>query len=142
MLPLTIDELLDLYRQTKAIAVVGASNNERKQAYRVPKYLQTQGYKVIPVNLQGDEILGEPVVRTLLDITEQVDVVQVFRPPEEAPAIATDAAALGARVLWMQLGIVSEAARRIAERAGLTVVMDACMGAVHRKLRRRHGLGR
>ena len=95
---------------------------------------------MIPVNPHGGQILGEPVFRSLSDITESVDAVDVFRPAEEAPAIAGEAVELGAGLLWLQLGIVSEDAHRIAASAGLSVVMDACMGAVHRKLRRRHGL--
>jgi len=135
-----VEDLLRLYRDTATIAVVGASSDQHKQAYKVPKYLQDQGYRVIPVNPHGGQILGEPVVRSLSEITEPVDAVDVFRPAEEAPAIAGEAVDLGARLLWLQLGIVSEDAERIAVSAGLTVVMDACMGAIHRKLRRRHGL--
>ena len=134
------EDLLRLYRETATIAVVGASSDEHKQAYKIPKYLQEQGYRVIPVNPNGGQILGEPVVRSLSEITEPVDAVDVFRPAEEAPAIAAEAVDLGAALLWLQLGIVSEEAERIAASAGLTVVMDACMGAVHRKLSRRHGL--
>ena len=96
---------------------------------------------MIPVNLTGDQILGEPVVRSLLDIAEPVDVVDVFRPAEGTSGIAANAVAIGASVLRMQLGIVSEEARDIAIAGGLTVVMDACMGALHRKLVARHGLG-
>ena len=134
------EDLLRLYRETATIAVVGASSDEHKQAYKIPKYLQEQGYRVIPVNPNGGQILGEPVVRSLSEINEPVDAVDVFRPAEETPAIAAEAVVLGAGLLWLQLGIVSEEAERIATTAGLTVVMDACMGAVHRKLRRRHGL--
>ena len=140
MLEMNTEDLLRLYRETATIAVVGASSDEHKQAYKIPKYLQEQGYRVIPVNPNGGQILGEPVVRSLSEITEPVDAVDVFRPAEEAPAIAAEAVDLGAALLWLQLGIVSEEAERIAASAGLTVVMDACMGAVHRKLSRRHGL--
>ena len=140
MQEMNVEDLLRLYRETTTIAVVGASGDEHKQAYKVPKYLQDQGYRVIPVNPRGGQILGEPVFRSLSDITESVDAVDVFRPAEEAPAIAGEAVELGAGLLWLQLGIVSEDAHRIAASAGLSVVMDACMGAVHRKLRRRHGL--
>jgi len=102
--------------------------------------MRSQHFRVIPVNPTADEVLGEPAFRSLSEITELVDVVDVFRPAEEAPAIAADAVAIGASVLWLQLGIVSEEASEIATAGGLTVVMDACIGAVHRKLVRRHGL--
>lgn len=140
MLPLDIDTLLAFYREIETIAVVGASNDELKQANKIPKYMRSQHFRVIPVNPTADEVLGEPAFRSLSEITEQVDVVDVFRPAEEAPAIAADAVAIGASVLWLQLGIVSDEASEIATAGGLTVVMDACIGAVHRKLVRRHGL--
>jgi len=140
VLEIEVEDLLRLYREIETIAVVGASSDEHKQAHKIPKYLQDQGYRVIPVNPQGGEILGEPVVRSLREITETVDAVDVFRPAEEAPAIAAEAVDLGAGLLWLQLGIVSPEAQQIAASAGLAVVMDACMGAVHRKLRRRHAL--
>jgi predicted CoA-binding protein len=126
--------LVRLFADTEVIAVVGASADEGKQAHRVPSYLQSQGYRIIPVNPGGAEILGEPAVGGLPEIEGRVDVVQVFRPAPEAPGLARQAAAVGARVLWLQLGIVSDEAARIGREAGLTVVMDACMGAVHRKL--------
>jgi len=140
LLPLDITTLLAFYRETETIAFVGASNDELKQANKIPKYMRSQHFRVIPVNPTADEVLGEPAFRSLSEITELVDVVDVFRPAEEAPAIAADAVAIGASVLWLQLGIVSEEASEIATAGGLTVVMDACIGAVHRKLVRRHGL--
>ena len=140
MLPLGLDTLVALYRDASTVAVVGASSDEQKQANRIPKYLQSQDFQVIPINPTADEILGERVFRSLREVTDQVDVVDVFRPADEASAIAADAVAIGASVLWLQLGIVSEEASDIATAGGLTVVMDACMGAVHRKLVRRHDL--
>jgi predicted CoA-binding protein len=128
------DELVDIFRSTRTIAVVGASTTERKQAHRIPSYLQSQGYRVIPVNPAADEIFGEPTVVSLAAIEERVDVVDVFRPSEETPAIAAEAVDLGAQVLWLQMGIRSDEAARIAHGGGLTVVMDTCMGAVHKKL--------
>ncbi|HSR15491.1 MAG TPA: CoA-binding protein [Gemmatimonadales bacterium] len=139
-LPLPIDRLLQIYENTEAIAVVGASADPLKQANRVPRYLQTEGFRVIPVNPRGGVILGLPAVPSLLEVGRPVDVVQVFRPADEAPGIARDAVAAGAGVLWLQLGIVSAEAQRIAQAGGLTVVMDVCMGATHKLLRRRHGL--
>jgi len=132
-----IDELRRIYAETKTIAVVGASPDPTKYANVVPEYLRSQGYRIIPVNPGHDEILGEKAYPTLLDIPEPVDVVEVFRPAEDAPEVATNAAAIGAKVLWLQLGIVSEEAGQIALDAGMTVVMDRCMGQMHAVL----GLG-
>ncbi len=125
------EQLLRIYAETKTIAVVGASADESKAAHEVPRYLQSQGYRIVPMNPRGGEIFGEPVFRSLAEIDVPVDVVDVFRPAEEAPAIARQAIAIGAKVLWLQLGIVSEEARRLAESAGLTVIMNRCMGATH-----------
>ena len=131
------EALLRVYAETRTIAVVGVSGDEAKAANRIPRYLQGQGYRIVPVNPRGGVILGEPVATSLAAIEGPVDVVDVFRPGEEAPEIARQAIAIGARVLWLQAGIESEEARRLAEEAGLTVVMNRCMGATHREL----GLG-
>ena len=127
----TEDELKQIYADTKTIAVVGASKDEKKAGHRIPRYLKTQGFKIIPVNPSADEIFGEPVKASLSEVDEQIDTVEVFRPADEAPDIARKAVAAGAKVLWLQEGIVSEEAREIAEAGGLRVVMDMCMGATH-----------
>ena len=134
---LTKDEIRQIYEETKTIAVVGASTDEAKPSHRIPKYLQSQGFRIIPVSPKGGECLGEKVYAKLTDIPEPVDVVDVFRPAEETPDIARDAVAIGAKVLWLQSGIANDEAEGIAEAAGLKVVMDRCMGATHRQL----GLG-
>jgi predicted CoA-binding protein len=131
------EQLHSIYRETRTIAVVGASHDPEKAAYRIPAYLQAQGFRIIPVNPRGGELFGERVRTSLADIDEPIDVVDVFRPSDETPAIATEAVAAGARVLWLQVGIESDEARAIAEAAGLTVIMNRCMGATHRWL----GLG-
>jgi uncharacterized protein len=130
----TDDELRHIYEATKTIAVVGASNNPGKAAHNIPAYLQRQGFRIIPVNPTAPEILGERAFRSLDDLEEPVDAVDVFRPAEEAPGIARQAVAAGAKVLWLQAGIVSEEAARIAREGGLTVVMDRCMGETHYEL--------
>ena len=132
-----LDDLRRIYADTKTIAVVGASPDPAKRAHVVPAYLQEQGYRIIPVNPNRDEVLGEKAYPTLLDIPEPVDLVEVFRPAEEAAGIAKDAVAIGADVLWLQVGIVSDEAAETAREAGLDVVMDHCMGVMHAKL----GLG-
>ena len=131
------EELARIFASTSTIAVVGASGDPDKPAHRIPRYLQRQGYRIVPVNPRGGELFGEPVARSLAEIEGPVDVVDVFRPSKETPQIAKDAAEIGAKVLWLQLGIESEETRKIAESAGLTVVMNRCMGETHAEL----GLG-
>jgi uncharacterized protein len=131
------ERLLGVYAQTRTIAVVGASADPAKPAHRIPRYLQQHGYRILPVNPRGGQLFGEPVARSLDEVQGPVDVVEVFRPAAEAPEIARAAVEIGAKVLWLQLGIVSEEARQVAEAAGLTVVMDRCMGETHAEL----GLG-
>ncbi len=118
-----------IYRQSRTVAMVGASPNPMRPSYFVMKYLQRKGYRVIPVNpvAVGQAILGEPVVADLRDITESVDVVDVFRRPDALPAIVDAAIAIGAKVVWMQLGIRNDMAAATAEAAGLTVIQDRCM---------------
>lgn len=130
----TDDQLREIYAQTKTIAVVGASSDPDKAAHKIPLYLQSVGFKIIPVSPKGGELFGEPVKKSLNDIDESVDVVDVFRPAEEAPGIAREAAAIGAKVLWLQAGIWSEEAYEIGKSEGLTVLMDICMGVTHQRL--------
>jgi len=131
------DRLRDIYAGTSTIAVVGASKDESKPSHSIPAYLQNQGFKIIPVSPRGGEIFGEKAYPTLAEVTEPVDVVDVFRPADEAPGIAREAVEIGAKVLWLQSGISSDEAYQIATAAGLQVVMDACMGVTHGRL----GLG-
>ena len=132
------EQLARIYAEARTIAVVGASRYPFKPAHRIPVYLQKQGYRVVAVNPRGGDLFGEPVARSLAEVDGPVDVVDVFRPADEAPQIARQAVDVGAKVLWLQLGIESQEAKRIAEAAGLTVVMDRCMGETHAEL----GLGR
>ncbi len=134
---LTAPELVQVYARTKTIAVVGASADESKTANAIPGYLQSQGYRIIPVNPRGGEIFGERAHPSLRDVDVAIDVVDVFRPPAEAEAVAREAIATGARVLWFQPGTHTEEAARLAADAGLTVVTGRCMGALHAQL----GLG-
>jgi uncharacterized protein len=131
------EQLLRIYADTRTIAVVGASGDPSKPAHRIPRYLQRQGYRIVPVNPRGGELLGEAVARSLAEVDGPVDVVDVFRPAAEAPPIAREAIKVGAKVLWLQVGIESEEARQVAEAAGLSVVMNRCVGETHGEL----GLG-
>lgn len=131
---MTDDELIDIYRQAKTIAVVGASSNPEKPAHQIPAYLQSVGYRIIPVNPTADRLFGEEALDSLDQVTEHVDIVDVFRPADQTPPIARQAAEIGADVLWLQEGISSEEAASIASEAGMTVVMDLCLGATHQRL--------
>lgn len=124
----TDDTISDILKLTQTIAVVGASDNQSRPVYGVMKFLQRQGYRCMPVNprLAGQELLGETVYASLRDIADSIDMVDVFRRSEEVAPIAEDAIAIGAKVLWMQLGVRNEAAAQLARDAGLEVVMNRC----------------
>jgi uncharacterized protein len=121
-------------RDARTIAVVGASPDPRRTSSSVMRYLQRAGYRCLPVNPNADEVNGERCYRSLRDLPEPVDFVDVFRRAEFCPAVAEDAAAIGAPALWLQLDIRSPEARRIAEAAGMDYVEDACTAIVHRRL--------
>jgi uncharacterized protein len=120
-----------IYGYMRTIAMVGLSPNRLRPSFFVAQYLQYRGYRVIPVNPAATEILGETVYPSLLDIPFNVDVVDVFRAPSAAPAIADEAIKIGARALWMQFGVISPEAAERAAAAGLDVVMDKCMKIEH-----------
>ena len=117
-----------ILREVRTIAMVGASPDWNRPSYFAMKYLQIKGYRVIPVNPKaaGGEILGERVYASLKDIPEKVDMVDIFRASSAVPPIVEDAIAIGAKVVWMQIGVRNDAAARLAEEAGLTVVMNRC----------------
>jgi predicted CoA-binding protein len=118
----------EILEYAKTVAVVGASRDPGKPSGKIPYVLQHRGFRIVPVNPNAEGVLGETTYASLLDIKEPVDVVDVFRPAAEAPGIARQAVAIGVKALWLQLGIVSEEARSIAEAAGLDYVEDLCMG--------------
>jgi hypothetical protein len=136
---LSKEEIKLILKNYRAVAVVGLSRNPAKYSYGVAKYLQSVGYRVIPVNPFADEILGEQCYKSLLDVPETIEVVDIFRPSEDVPAIVEEAIELKNRlgnpkVIWMQLGIINEHAAKRAKEAGFTVVMDRCMMVEHRRL--------
>jgi uncharacterized protein len=131
----TTAELRQILAETKTIAVVGLSDRPERPSYGVASYLQGQGYRIIPVNPNLSEVLGEQAYPSLRDIPEPVDVVDVFRRSEFVPGVVEEAIAIGAKVIWLQLGVIHEEAAAQAEAAGLTVVRNNCMGATHRSLR-------
>lgn len=132
----SIDEKLrQILANNKTIAVVGLSRSPDRPSYTNSAYLQRQGYRIIAVNPNLTQALGEKAYATLCDIPEPVDLVDIFRRAEDVPPVVEDAIAIGAKVVWMQLGIVNDAAAAQARAAGLQVVMDTCLGATHRRLR-------
>jgi uncharacterized protein len=134
-------ELRSLLGEAKVVAVVGISSKPWRPSHEVASYLQQHGYRIVPVNPNEQEVLGEQVYASLLDIPEEihVDVVDVFRRAEHTPEVARDAVAIGARVLWLQEGIVSEEAARIADDGGLEVIMGVCIMKVRERLMARGG---
>ena len=127
-------ELKAILGEAKTVAVVGLSSNSRRPSNEVARYLQRKGYRIIPVNPTETEVLGEKAYPSLLDVPEKVDAVDVFRRPEETPEVARQAVQVGAKVLWLQTDIINDEARRIAEDAGLDVVMGVCMKQTHHRL--------
>jgi predicted CoA-binding protein len=125
------EKLRRILTTVKTIAVVGLSAQWHRPSYFAAKYLQDHGYRVIPVNPMYDEVLGEKCYKSLRDIPGRVDMVDCFRKSAEIPAIAEDAIAMGAKVLWMQLGVENPQARRRAEEAGLEVVENRCVKIEH-----------
>ena len=123
----TSDEIL---ASATTIAVIGASRDPSKAGGSVPEGLQRRGFRIIPINPYADTLFGERVYRSLLEVPEKIDIVDVFRPSADTPEIARQAVAVGARALWLQLDIRSPEARRIAESAGLEYVEDECTAVV------------
>ena len=123
-----------LLKDTQVIAVVGLSDKPSRPSYDVARYMQQAGYKIIPVNPQCSEILGETCYPDLLSIPGRVDMVNVFRKPEDCLDVAKDAVKIGAQSLWLQLGIINQAAADFAKSHGLKVVMDQCIKVEHRNL--------
>jgi len=123
----------EILKVVKIIAVVGCSTNPQKAAYQVPKYLQDNGYKIIPINPNAKEILGEKAFTSLNDLNGKVDLVLVFRPSEETP-IVTKQAVGQTKYIWFQLGIENESAEEIAKAAGIPIIMNKCIMVEHKAL--------
>src|SRR4051812_29195321 len=127
----TPDQLRDLLTGATTIAIAGASSNPERPAHGIMRKLQSMGYRVIPVNPGETMVLGEKAYPSLEAIPEKIDIVDVFRRAEATPAIADESVKVGAKALWLQLGIVNEDAAARAAAGGLTVVMDLCIGVEH-----------
>lgn len=120
--------------ECRTIAVVGLSADWFRPSFFAAKYMQDRGYRIVPVNPRYPQILGETCYPDLASIPQRIDMVDVFRKPQDCVPIAREAVAIGAKVLWLQLGVVNEEAARIATQAGLTVVMDACVKIEYARL--------
>ena len=129
-----IQTLRRVLQESRSIAVVGLSADWFRPSYFAAKYMQAHGYRIIPVNPKYPEILGEKSYPDLASIPDKVDIVDVFRKPADAVAVAEQAIAIGARTLWLQIGVINEEARRKAEAAGLTVIMDRCVKIEYARL--------
>ena len=129
------DSYLTILRTARTVAVVGLSPNPERPSHRVARYLQGQGYRIVPVNPTVESVLGERSYPSLAEIPEPVDVVDVFRRSEEVPPLVEEALRIGAKAVWMQEGVVHEEAAAKARAAGLAVVMDRCMLKEHERLR-------
>ena len=127
----TESEILASYR---VVAVVGLSPNQERDSYRVAKYLQEQGFRVIPVNPMASEVLGERSYPDLLTVPDKVEIVDIFRRANDVPPIVEQAIKIGAKAVWMQEGIINEDAALLARQAGMSVVMDRCIKKVHEEL--------
>jgi len=130
----TVEQLRRILKNSPTVAIVGLSSDSMRPSYFAAKYLQEHGYRVIPVNPKYQEILGERCYPDLRSIPEAVDVVDVFRKSADCLAIAQDAVAIGARTLWLQIGVVNLEAAALAEQAGLEVIMDRCMKIEYARL--------
>ncbi len=126
--------LKQVLKQHRTIAVVGLSADWFRPSYFAAKYMQAHGYRIVPVNPKYSSILDETCYASLADIPFPVDIVDVFRKPADTPLIAQQAVDIGAKVLWLQLGLVNLDAERIAAQAGLTVIMDRCVKIEHARL--------
>jgi len=122
----------DLLRKYHTIAVVGLTADETRPAYSVSQYMQHAGYRIIPVNPKGEDVLGEKGYADLQSVPESVEIVNLFKRSEQVPPFVDDAIAIGAKAVWMQLGIANEEAAAKARKAGLEVVQDSCIRTVHR----------
>ena len=133
------DPILEILEQFKTIAVVGLSSNPSRASFEVTQYMQSVGYRIIPVNPTETEVLGEKSYARLEDVPEKIEIVDVFRRAEDVPPVVESAIRVGAKVVWMQLGIENAEAAERARAAGLIVVEDACVLVEHRRRVRQLG---
>ena len=131
------DPIFDILTKYKSIAVVGLSSNPARPSYGVTEYMQSAGYHIIPVNPNETDVLGEPSYASLEEIPQKIEIVDIFRCPDQVTPVVDAAIRANAKVIWMQLGIANESAAEKARAAGITVVMDACILIEHKKRRQK-----
>jgi len=131
------DPIFDILTKYKSIAVVGLSSNPARPSYGVTEYMQSAGYHIIPVNPNETDVLGEPSYASLEEVPQKIEIVDIFRCPDQVPPVVDAAIRANAKVIWMQLGIANESAAEKARAAGITVVMDACILIEHKKRRQK-----
>lgn len=124
---MTDREITELLRATKTIAVVGLSSNPMRPSFGVSRFLQRQGFRIIPVNPNEKQVLGERAYASVEDVPDEIDIVNIFRRPARVPEVVDDALQKGARCIWMQEGVINHEAARKAEAAGMPVVMNRCI---------------
>ncbi len=129
----TAEAINAIFTACKTIAIVGLSDNPARPSYGVARYLQQQGFRIIPVNPTLTEVLGEKCYANLRDVPDKIDMVDCFRRSEEMLPIAKDAVAIGATCLWMQIGVINHEAEKVAKAAGLKVVLDKCTKIEHQR---------
>lgn len=132
MKPMVSDEIGELLNRARTIAVVGLSSDPMRPSFGVSQYMQRKGYRIIPVNPNESSVLGEKAYSSLSEVPEKIDLVDVFRRPDFVPAIVEEAIRLKLPALWLQEGVIHEAAAKRARDAGITVVMDRCILKEHR----------
>jgi uncharacterized protein len=135
--PTSADPIFEILTKYKTIAVVGLSSNPARPSYGVTEYMQSSGYQIIPVNPNETDVLGEPSYASLDEIPQKIEIVDVFRRPDDVPPVVDAAIKIGAKVIWMQQGITNEPAAEKARAAGITVVMDACILVEHKRRRQK-----
>jgi predicted CoA-binding protein len=136
------NEVKEILDRTKRIAVVGISDKPDRASYQVSAYMQQAGYEIIPINPRIDSVLGVKAYTSLQEVEGEIDMVNVFRRSSETPPVAEAAVEAGAKTLWLQLGISNDEAYRLAEEAGLNVIMDRCIKIEHADIDRHRRLGR
>ena len=129
------DPIAEILEQHHTIGVVGLSSNPSRPSYGVSEYMQSVGYRIVPVNPNEREVLGEKSYARLDDVPEKLEIIDIFRRPEEVPGVVDSAIRVGAKVVWMQLGIEHQVSAEKARDAGLVVVMDACVLVEHKRRR-------
>ena len=131
--PAAVDPILEILKKYNTIAVVGLSSNSARPSHGVAEYIQSKGYRIIPVNPNENEVLGEKSYARLEEVPDKIEIVDIFRRAEAVPQVVDSAIRIGAKVVWMQLGIENAVAAERARESGLMVVEDACILMEHRR---------